>query len=126
MRQLNDLSRSLAAFDQDTTLIAVIELSQASWLIAGIVPGIKRHPLKKLAADEDALLRLLQRWRDEAVRSGCRIERITVAFRLAAMAFGWPAGFGRTTLRDMSFTRRVLPCRASADGRRPTVWIPSS
>jgi hypothetical protein len=31
MPQPNDLSRSLAALDQDSTLIAVIEMSQSSW-----------------------------------------------------------------------------------------------
>jgi transposase len=61
MRQPNDLSRSLTPFDQDTTLIAVIEMSQSSWLVAGIVPGLERHPLKKLAVDERSLLRLLKR-----------------------------------------------------------------
>jgi hypothetical protein len=30
-------------------------------LVAGIVPGINRQPLKKLAADETALLQLLYR-----------------------------------------------------------------
>jgi transposase len=64
MRQPNDLSRFLAPFDQDTTLIAVIEKSQSSWLIAGLVPGLERHPLKKLAVNEGSLLQLLQRWRD--------------------------------------------------------------
>ena len=49
MRQPNDLSRSLVALDQDSTLIAVIEMGQASWLVAGIVPGVNRHPLKKIA-----------------------------------------------------------------------------
>ena len=39
-----------------------------SWLVAGIVPGIERHPLKKLEVNEEALLRLLGRWRDEAGR----------------------------------------------------------
>jgi transposase len=56
MPQSNDLSRSLAALDQDSTLIAVIEMSRSTWLVAGIVPGINRQPLKKLAADETALL----------------------------------------------------------------------
>jgi transposase len=37
-------------------LIAVIEMGLTSWLVAGIVPGIERHPLKKLAVDEEALL----------------------------------------------------------------------
>ena len=60
--------RSLTALDMDTTLIAVVELSLSSWLVAGIVPGVERQPLKKLKTDESALLALLNRWRDEAVR----------------------------------------------------------
>src|SRR6202035_4398831 len=44
MPQLNDLSRSLAALDQDSTIIAVVELSQSSWLVAGVLPGIERQP----------------------------------------------------------------------------------
>ncbi len=47
MSQLNDLSRSLTSLEQDNAIIAVIEMSQSSWLVAGIVPGIERHPLKK-------------------------------------------------------------------------------
>jgi transposase len=43
----NDLSRSLIALDMDTTLIAVVKLSLSSWLVAGIVPGVERQPLKK-------------------------------------------------------------------------------
>src|SRR5580704_18454893 len=54
MPQLNDLSRSLAILEQDATLIAVIEMGQSSWLVAGIVPGVERSPLKKLAVDESA------------------------------------------------------------------------
>ena len=69
-RKPNDLSRSLIPLDLDTTLIAVVELSLSSWLVAGIVPGVERQPLKKLKTDENALLTLLYRWRDEAVRSG--------------------------------------------------------
>ena len=56
MQKTNDLSRSLGVLEQDSTLIAVIEMSVSNWLVAGIVPGLDRHPLKKLGADEDALL----------------------------------------------------------------------
>ena len=35
MPQPNDLSRSLVALDQNSTIIAVIEMSQSSWLVAG-------------------------------------------------------------------------------------------
>src|SRR6185312_15756739 len=68
---------------QDSTLIAVIEMSLSSWLVAGIVPGVERQPLKKLAVDESALLKLLNRWRVEAEKAGRKIERITVAFEMA-------------------------------------------
>jgi transposase len=37
MPQLNDLSRSLVALDQDSTIITVVELSQSSWLVAGVL-----------------------------------------------------------------------------------------
>jgi transposase len=80
MAQPYDLSRSQRPFVQGTTLVAVIELSLSSWLIAGVVPGVTRKPLKKLDPDETELLRLLWRWRDEAVSSGATIERIVVAY----------------------------------------------
>jgi transposase len=87
MPQPNDLSRSLAALDQDSTLIAVIEMSQASWLVGAIVPGIERHPLKKLAPDAEELLRLLYRWRDEATKAGRTVRRIAVAFEAGRDGF---------------------------------------
>ena len=80
MQKLNDLSRSLTPLKLDRTLIAVIEMSLSSWLVAGIVPGIERQPLKKLEVDESTLLKLLIRWREEAKKSGHSIERIAVAF----------------------------------------------
>jgi transposase len=77
---VNDLSRSLVTLDMDTTLIAVLEMSQSSWLVGGIIPGVERQPLKKLGIDEHTLLKLLQQWRSEAERRGYRIRRIAVAF----------------------------------------------
>src|SRR4051812_3137924 len=87
MPQPNDLSRSLVALNQDGTLIAVIEMSRSSWLVAGIVPGIARHPLKKLAPDQAALLGLLERWRGEAIQAGRQITRIAVAFEAGRDGF---------------------------------------
>jgi transposase len=87
MSKPNDLSRSFATFEQNSTLIAVIEMSLSSWLVAGIVPGLERRPMKKLGVDQDALLRLLQRWRDEAVKLGCTITRIAVAFETGRDGF---------------------------------------
>ena len=80
MPQPNDLSRSLVALDQNSTIIAVIEMSQSSWLVAGVLPGIERQPRKKLEPNAERLLGLLHRWRDEAIRAGKEITRIAVAF----------------------------------------------
>ena len=82
-----DLNRCLAPLDQEHTIIAVIEMSQSSWLVAGMVPGIERHPLKKLAPDQDALLKLLHRWREEAGQAGREITRIAVAFEAGRDGF---------------------------------------
>jgi len=49
--QVNDLSRSLAAFDPISTLVVVVEMSKASWLVSSVVPGVERQPLKKLEPD---------------------------------------------------------------------------
>ena len=87
MPNRNDLSRSLTALDQDSTLIAVIEMSQLRWLAGALVPGLKRDPLKQQGPDAEALLRLLHRWRDEAVRSGRVIKRICVAYEAGRDGF---------------------------------------
>ena len=70
MKQVDALSCSLMAFDQESTAVAVIELSNASWLVAGTLPGVARRPLKKLNPDPTALEQLLARWRLEAEAAG--------------------------------------------------------
>jgi transposase len=87
MPQPNDLSRSLVALDQDNTIIAVVEMSQSSWLVGGVLPGIERQPRKKLEPSPERLLAVLHRWRDEAVRAGRTIARIALAFEAGRDGF---------------------------------------
>lgn len=87
MMKLNDFSRSLTVFDQERTLVAVIEMSQSSWMVGAIIPGIERQPLKKLAPDEQALFKLLHRWRDEAHKAGQEITRLVVAYEAGRDGF---------------------------------------
>jgi transposase len=87
MTQVDDLSRSFVTFDQTTSLTVVVEMSQSSWLVAGMLPGVVRQPLKKLEPDPDALHRLLERWRAEAVKAGQTIERIVVAYEAGRDGF---------------------------------------
>ena len=81
------MSRSLAVLDENSTLIAVIEMSQSSWLVAATIPGVDRQPVKKLGPDEEGLLRLLHRWRGEAEKAGRQINRIAVAYEAGRDGF---------------------------------------
>jgi transposase len=82
-----DVSRSLTAFDQDSTLTAVVEMGWSQWLVAGLIPGVEREPRKKMEPESEALIRLLHRWRDEAVKAGRPITRITVAYEAGRDGF---------------------------------------
>lgn len=87
MIHVDDLSRSIAAFDHDSTLVVIIEMSKSSWLVAGMIPGVDRQPVKKLEPDPDALQRLLERWRAEATKAGRKIQRITLGYEAGRDGF---------------------------------------
>src|ERR1700692_1395350 len=88
--QINSHENSKACptgFMQDSTLVVVIEMSLSSWLVAGMIPGVSRDPLKKIDPDSDELLKLLHRWQDEAIKSGNNITRIAVAYETGRDSF---------------------------------------
>ena len=87
MAEPDDLSKPCIAFDHESTLVAVLEMSGQSWLAAAIVPGLDRRPLQKLPIDEHRLLRLLERWRDEARRHGKAIARVVLAYEAGRDGF---------------------------------------
>lgn len=87
MSQSFDASRSLTTLEQNNTIVAVIEMSQSKWLVAALVPGAKRQPLKKIGVDAEALLKLLLRWREEASQIGHAIKRIAVAYEAGRDGF---------------------------------------
>ena len=104
MQKPHDNSKaSPAAFMQDNTLIAVIELSLSSWLVAGLIPGVSREPLKKLEPKPEDLLKLLHGWRDEAIKAGRPITRIAVAYETGRDSF-WLARW----LRERSIDAHVI------------------
>src|SRR6202521_5164161 len=95
MSQPFDASKSLATLEQDNTVIAVIEMSQSKWLVAAGGSGGQTPPLQKLQADEEALLKLLYRWRTEAGQTGREIKRVVVAYEAGRDGF-WLARWLRT------------------------------
>ena len=87
MTQPYDPTKPPVALEHDGTLLVVIEMSQASWLVAAIVPGVARRPLQKLKPDQEALLRLLTRWREEAAEAGKPVTRTALAFEAGRDGF---------------------------------------
>src|SRR6266513_5422432 len=121
------LSRSLVALDQNSTIIAVIEMSQSSWLVAGMLPGIERQARKKLDPSPERLLALLHRWQDEAVRAGRTITRIALAFEAGRDGFWlarWLAARGVEAhvihASSVAVSREVSRYRVSIAERKPT------
>ena len=98
-------------------------MSKASWLVSGVVPGVERQPLKKLEPDATALLRLIERWRNEAVRAGRPISRIALAYEAGRDGFWLARWLIARGIERMSSIRQALRCHASASGRRRTDWM---
>jgi transposase len=76
-------------------------MSLANWLVAGMIPGVDRQPLKKIAPNPEVLLQLLHRWRDEAIKAGKEITRIAELrsrMRPGETVFDWPVGCGLAAL----------------------------
>ena len=94
MPQRNDLSRSLLALDQNSTIIAVIEMSRSNWLVAGVIPGVDRQPLKKLEPDEEGLCTCSDAGRTKRPEQAEPSAGLPLHSRPVATAFGWPAGCG--------------------------------
>src|SRR5262249_18017939 len=92
--------------------VCVVEMGLASWLVAGLLPGVNREPLKKIAADPEVLLRLLYRWRDEAIKAGKEITRIAVAYETGRDGF-WLARW----LRDRGIDGYVIHATSGAISR---------
>src|SRR5215468_3686951 len=107
-----DASRSLTALEQDSTIIAVIEMSQTKWLVAALIPGVERQPLKKFDAHEETLLKLLHRWRREAGQAGRNIKRIVVAFEAGRDGF-WLARWLRARDIEVYVIHPTKHCRVA-------------
>jgi transposase len=72
-----------------------------------MVPGVERQPLKKLEPNEDKLLKLMNRWRHEALQAGHAIERVVIAYEAGRDGF-WRAPRRRVSLVEGGSTRRVV------------------
>jgi transposase len=103
---------SATAFDPNETMVMVVEMSQNSWLVAGLLPGVERRPLKKLQPEAEALLALANRWRREAVDSGRSVKSVVLAYEAGRDGF-WLARW----LRDHGIEAHVIHASSVAVSR---------
>lgn len=88
-----DLHHAAAAFDHDSTLVVALELSGKSWEVGAVVPGVARHPRRRLQARDLAeLLRSIERWKSEALGVGRVIRRMTLTYEAGRDGF-WLARY---------------------------------
>lgn len=120
MSRINDLSRSFTAFEQDNTLIVVVEISLSSWLVAGILPGVARQPLKKLVQTKMLYWLSSTAGRTKLPEPAAPSRAFAWLTRRDVTVSGWRAGFGLTTLKRTSFIPRASAFPASIDEQRPT------
>jgi transposase len=108
-----DAIRPATALEQESTIVAVVEMSETNWLVAALVPGVERQLIKRIDAHDKTLLKLLHRWRQEAGHAGRNIKRIVVAF--AASGEGaWLAHW----LREREIEAYVIHATGIAEHRR--------
>src|SRR5262245_22684624 len=112
--RVNDMSRAAVPFEQSTTLILVVEMGAKSWLVAGTVPGVERQPFKKLEPDAPALLRLIERWLGQSIKTGQAINRVVLAYEAGRDGFWLARWLIARGSRCMSFIRLVSRSRANA------------
>ena len=94
MSQPNNSRGCRTTLDQDNSLIAVVEMSQSSWLVAGIVPGISRQPATKLKPDQTALSGRFGAGRTKPLRRDAGLHVVPWPLRLVATV-SWLARWPR-------------------------------
>ena len=119
-------SRSLAPLKPDGTLIAVIEMNESSWLVAGIVP--RRAPaVRKLTITERIADQLQHRGRGEPRREDAGSSALR-CLEASGMVSGWRAAWGTqgrppvTHASSVAVTRE--PRRAKTDRVDPSCSNP--
>ena len=118
MSEAFDPRKSATAFDQASTLVAVLELSGKSWRAGASVPGVSRRPMRQLAArDIDGAIKAIEQWKSEASKAGHEVRRVVVGYEAGLDGF-WIA----RALRERGIeVYAIHPASISVErrGRRP-------
>ena len=95
MPQPNDLSRSLVALDQNSTIIAVVELSQSSWLVGGMFRALSVSRARSWSRAQNGCLACCIAGGMRRSGPAARSRGLRWPSKPAATASGWRAGLRR-------------------------------
>jgi transposase len=83
-----DPRKSATAFDHDSTLATVLELSGKTWLLGAVAPGVSRRPRKSIATrDLGAVAKAIEGWKGEASKAGRTVSRVVLSFEAGRDGF---------------------------------------
>lgn len=69
------------AYDHNTTIVAVLELSGKSWLFGAVAPGLPRRTKRSFTAgDVEAVVRALEQVKAQSAKASFEVQRIVVGF----------------------------------------------
>jgi transposase len=69
------------AYDHNTTIVAVLELSGKNWLLGAVAPGLSRRTKRSFEArNVEAVVWALEQAKGESAKAGFEVARIVVGF----------------------------------------------
>ena len=88
MSEAFDPRKSATAFDQASTVVAVLELSGKAWRAGAGVPGASRRPSRQFEPGDIAgVLRAIDQWKSEASKAGHDVRRVVVGYEAGLDGF---------------------------------------
>jgi transposase len=88
MSEMFNPSAAATAFDHNTTIVAVLELSGENWLFGAIAPGAKTRSKRSFASrDIAAVTKALEQLKGQAQKAGLAVARTVLAYEAGRDGF---------------------------------------
>lgn len=88
MSEMFNPSAAATAFDHNTTIVAVLELSGKNWLFGAVAPGVTKRAKRGFAArDIAAVTKALEQLKAQAQKAGFAVARIALAYEAGRDGF---------------------------------------
>ena len=114
------------AYDHNTTIVAVLELSGKNWLLGAVAPGLSRRMKRSFEArNVEAVVRALEQAKGASAKAHLEVTRIVVGLNPAEIDSGLPAPCNSAGSKSTSCTPPASPWSGAANAPKLTAstWI---